>query len=356
MLLDEWQRLPELWNSVRRAVDDGARGGSFLLAGSALPDPPPTHSGAGRIIRLRMRPLSLAERDPGHATVSLASLVAGGGTAVDGETDWTLDRYVEEIVRSGYPGLRDLPERARRLQLEGYVERLVERDLPDDTGLAVRRPEALRRWMRAHAAATSTTATWETIRDAATPGDASKPSRSSTNAYRDALERVWLLDELPAWLPTRNVLRELGSAPKHHMADPALAAALLGADAATLLSGRSTSTPGRHGGSPLGALFESLAALSVRVHASRIDARVRHLRTARGRQEVDLIVERRDGRVVALESKLARSVGADDVRHLNWLRDRIGDDLVDRVVLTTGARAYRRGDGVAVVPLSLLGP
>jgi predicted AAA+ superfamily ATPase len=109
-------------------------------------------------------------------------------------------------------------------------------------------------------------------------------------------------------------------------------------------------------GTLLGALFESLAMLSVRVYAQHSKARVGHLRTARGRQEVDLIVERADGGVVAIEVKLARDVSADDGRHLSWLCDRLGDRVVDRLVLTTGPAAYRRRDGIAVVPLALLGP
>ena len=356
ILIDEWQRLPQAWDLVRRAVDAGAPGGSFLLAGSALPVPPPTHSGAGRIVRLRMRPLSLAEREPGVATVSLSALLDGTGSPIGGETDWGLEAYAHEILASGFPGIRALPERSRRLQLEGYVDRLVERDLPDDTGVAVRRPAALRRWVTAYAAASSTTASWETIRDAATAGESEKPARKTASGYRDALEHVWLLDDVPAWIPSGNRLRELGQASKHQLADPALAATLLGARESTLLAGGSSGPPVARDGTLLGALFESLATLSVRVYAARSDARVGHLRTSRGRQEVDLIVERADGDVVAVEVKLAREIRDDDVRHLNWLRSALGDVVRDRVILTTGTRAYRRGDGVAVVPLILLGP
>lgn len=356
VLIDEWQRLPEVWDLVRRAVDDGAPGGSFLLAGSALPVPPPTHSGAARIIRMRMRPLSLAERAPGLASVSLGDLLSGRADPIAGDTDWGLDAYVHELLSSGFPAIRPLPDRARRLQLSGYVDRLVDRDLPDDTGLVVRRPDALRRWLAAYAAASSTTATWETIRDAATAGQGAKPSRNAATSYRDALERVWLLDDVPAWTPTANHLRELGQAPKHQLVDPALAAVLLGADESTLLAGRSAGPAIPRVDTLLGALFESLATLCVRAYAARVDAHVKHLRTSRGRQEIDLIAQRADGRVVAIEVKLARDARDDDVRHLDWLHHELGDAVLDRVVITTGNHAYRRRDGVAVVPLVLLGP
>ena len=210
--------------------------------------------------------------------------------------------------------------------------------------------------MAAYAAASSTTASFETVRDAASAGQERKPNKTTTRSYRDALTRVWVLDEVSAWIPANNPLRQLGQAPKHQLADPALAAQLLGVQAATLLAGRSAGPEIPRNGTLLGALFESLATQSVRVYAAHSETKVRHLRTARGRQEVDLIVERADGGVLAIEIKLARSVDG-DVRHLNWLRGKLGDRMLDQVIVTTGPDAYRRKqDGIAVVPLALLGP
>ena len=108
-------------------------------------------------------------------------------------------------------------------------------------------------------------------------------------------------------------------------------------------------------GKLLGALFESLVALSVRTYAERVDAEVSHVRTGNGYREIDFILER-NGAVLAIEAKLAGDVDDHDVRHLVWLRDKLGDDLVDAIVITSGRHAYRRPDGVAVVPLALLGP
>ena len=131
---------------------------------------------------------------------------------------------------------------------------------------------------------------------------------------------------------------------------------MLGVGEDALLSGEDAGPPVPRDGTLLGHLFESLVALSVRVYAQAAEAGVGHLRTAGGKQEVDLIVERDDRRVVAVEVKLSGSVGDRDVRHLLWLRDRLGDALLDAVVVTTGPQAYRRPDGVAVVPAALLGP
>ncbi len=210
--------------------------------------------------------------------------------------------------------------------------------------------------MAAYAAATGTTASYDAIRDAATAGDGNKPAKTTTQPYRDTLERLWVLEPVPGWLPTRNHLRALGVAAKHHLVDPALAVQLLGLDATSLLGGEGPTTPVPRDGTFLGALFESLATQSLRVFAQAAEATVSHLRTHRGEHEVDLIVERRDGKIVALETKLANTVTDRDVKHLTWLRDNLDGNLLDAAVLTTGTTAYRRRDGIAVIPLALLGP
>ncbi len=353
ILIDEWQRVPESFDRVRRAVDDGARPGSFLLTGSASPTDPPTHSGAGRIIRVRLRPMTLAERGVAVPTVSLTQLLEGGQAPITGRTDVGLERYVEEILTSGFPGIRGLSDRLLRAQLDGYLDRIVDHDF-EDLGHQVRRPATLRRWMQAYAAATATSASLETIRDAATSDRGEKPTRATTQPYRDVLERLWILDPVPAWLPTRNRLARLSSPPKHHLADPALAARLLGVDADALLHPHPTGPPIPRDGTLLGALFESLVTLCVRVYAQASEAQIAHLRTWSGDREVDLIVER--GRqTIALEVKLGQVVDDRDVRHLIWLRNELRDDLTDAAVITTGQAAYRRPDGIAVIPAALLG-
>ena len=356
VLIDEWQRLPESWDLVRDAVDAGAPPGQFLLTGSAVPREQPAHSGAGRIVSIRMRPLSLAERQLGTPTVSLARLLTGEAPPIEGETTVRLDGYVEEVLASGFPAIRPLPERARRLQLDSYLDRVVDRDF-DEVGRTVRNPAVLRRWLTAYAAAASTSASFETIRHAASGGrKGGSPAKTTGIAYRDALERLWLIEPVPAWLPTRNRIARLSARPKHQLVDPALAARLLGVDAGALLSGQPVGPPVPRDGTLLGDLFESLVTLGLRAHAQRSEARVKHLRTFSGDREVDLVVERADGRIVAVEVKLARTIGDRDVRHLDWLAAQAGDELLDRVVVTTGQSAYRRRDGIAVVPATLLGP
>lgn len=355
VVIDEWQCFPAVWDHVRRAVDDDPTPGRFLLTGSASPAAKSLHSGAGRIVRLRMRPLSLAERGVVRPTVSLADLITGSRPAVRGTCPLRLEDYAREVVAGGFPALRQLGDAVRKVALDGYLDRIVDCDVPE-AGQSIRRPDALRRWLTAYAAATGTTASFETIRDAATGGSATKPAKTTVMTYRDVLERIWILDPLEAWLPTRNHLRTLTAGPRHHLADPALAARLLGVDAEALLHGRTGGPQLPRDGTLLGKLFESLVTLGVRVAAEAAGARVRHLRTAEGKREVDLIVVRDDHRIVAIEVKLSQSVGDEDVAHLRWLADRIGDDLLDAVVVTTGGEAYRRADGIAVIPAGAFGP
>lgn len=355
VLVDEWQLVPDVWDRIRQAVDDDPTGGRFLLTGSAGVAPGVRiHSGAGRIVSLTMRPLAFSERDVASPTVSLADLLIGSRTEIRGTSEITLPTYVDEILRSGFPGIRDLPDRARNLQLDGYLSRLLGHELTEN-GVTVRRPAALRAWLTAYAAATSTDAAYSTILAAAAPMDGDKPARQTVDVYRQQLERLFLLDPLEAWIPSFAPLRRLTYGPKHHLVDPALAARLVGVSRDGLLRGDgarvSTST-----GTWLGALFESLVTQSIRVYAASVDARVGHLRTKNTEHEVDLVVEAADRRAVAIEVKLSNSVQHSDVRQLNWLHDQLGDRLVDRIVINTGPYAYRRPDGVAVIPLALLGP
>lgn len=355
LLIDEWQRYPSVWDAVRRSVDRDPAPGRFLLTGSASPKTAPTHSGAARIVRLHMRPMSLAERRLVEPTVSLADLLGGKKSDLAGGSSLDLEAYASEIGRSGFPGIRGFGRSAREDAIESYLELIVERDFPEQ-GLPVRRPEALRRWLTAYAAATATTAAYNTILDAATPGDGDKPAKSTTTGYRDVLTQLRVLEPVPAWHPSRGHLTRLAQAPKHHLCDPALATQLLGMSAEALLSPGGAGPPIPRDGPLLGALFESLVVLSVRVYAQLSRAKVEHLRTQGGDREIDLIVRRRDGKVAALEVKLGSSVDDRDVKHLRWLSDQIGSDLLDAAVITTGKAAYRRPDGIAVIPAPLLGP
>lgn len=352
VLIDEWQYDPDTWEAMRGLVDADSRAGRFLLTGSSNPRDVRVHSGAGRVVRLRMRPLSLAER--GYSpSVSLSELWTRDAT-ITGESPAVLADYAHEISSSGFPAIRFAGQRARGHLLQGYVESIVEHEVPD-LGFVPRRPDSLLQWLRAYAAASSTTAAYAAIADAI-PEEA-RASRATMNAYRDVLGQLWLLDPVPAFTLGRNRLAGVGRLPKHQVVDPGLAATLLGVGPESLLDARAGREFAALRDGPLfGTLLESLATLCVRTYASAMGLAVSHIRTGRGDHEVDLVVHSPDGRMLAFEVKLGATPNDRDVRHLHWLADRMGDDLVDSIVLTTGIHAYRRQDGVAVVPLALLGP
>lgn len=154
---------------------------------------------------------------------------------------------------------------------------------------------------------------------------------------------------MPAWFPNRSPFKKLTTGPKHQIFDPGIAATLLGITPSALVS--------RDPGSweLFGQLFESLATLTIRSAGQAAEAHAAHLRTQGGRQEDDLILERYDGKVLAFEVQLTQTPTGSDVRHLHWLGEQLGPRLMDKIVVTTGTHAYRRTDGVAVVPLALLG-
>jgi predicted AAA+ superfamily ATPase len=285
----------------------------------------------------------------------LAALLRGNKGEIQGDSTIQLVDYANEIVASGFPGIRELPNRARTLQLDGYLARIADVEFLEQ-GFRLAKPASLRSWMTAYAAATATTASYASILDAATPGDSEKPAKSTVLQYREMLNRLFLLDQVPGWIPALNPLSRLAQAPKHHLVDPALAARLLGLSVDALIKGEQGASSRLPDGALLGSLFESLVALCLRVYAQPLSASVHHLRTQNGDHEVDFIIEGDDRRVVAMEVKLSPIIEDRDVVHLKWLANKLGSKLADSVVVTTGKHAYRRPDGIAVVPAALLGP
>ncbi len=355
VLIDEWQRLPEIWDVTRRSIDRDASPNQYILTGSAAPTTGSTHSGAGRILTVRMRPLSFAERKVSIPTVSISSLLKGNQPSLDGHTEANLTLYVKEICASGFPGIRHYTEEIRGQFIDSYIQRIVDHDFKE-MGHTVRKPATLKRWLAAYAAATSTNASYEKIRDAATSGQGDKPGKETTVSYRDVLERMWILEPLDAWVPTHNHISQLSTPPKHHLVDPALAAQLLGVTVESLLRPDPTNSRALGDTSLLGALFESLVTQSLRVYSQPHRVMVQHFRTQGGEREVDLILVRPDGRIIAVEVKLNSVVTDADVKHLMWLRRKLGDEMMDAIVINAGPYAYRRKDGIGVVPLALLGP
>lgn len=355
VLFDEWQRLPSIWDSVKREVSkEDSPNGPFILTGSAYAPDATIHSGAGRFLEIRMRPMTLSERGVSSPVFSIGVLMKGRQEIPLTASAMEFKDYVEEITSSGFPGIRKLSHDTRHAMLDSYITTIINKDMKE-AGHNVRKPERLRAWLKSYAAATSTTTSWEKIRIAATPGHAQMIARGTTIPYIETLEILRIIDPVPGWLPTNNHLLKVAQAPKLHLADPALAAVLLGQTADSLMRGVTDTSRDSEDPTLLGALFESLVVLNVRVFAQANHFDVFHMRTDMGRQEVDIILQSMNGDVTALEVKLAAVVRDNDVKHLLWLKNKLGEKLKEMVVVTTGSTAYRRSDGIAVIPLALLG-
>ena len=346
-LLDEWQRVPRVWDAVRRAVDDRGSPGQFILTGSATPsDDIQRHSGAGRFGLLRMRTMTLSEKQATRPSVSVAELLAGNDPTPTNSSLAFRD-YLHHLAVGGWPLLVGADERAARTYLDGYVDVIVERDIDEVSG-GPRNPRLVRRFLHAYAQMVSHTASLATIvrRARGETNGVDFPSRQTTSAYLDALRRMMIVDEVPAWDPSVRSSKRLTLAPKRLLADPSLAAALLRMSTARMLDDLHTT----------GFLFESLVAHDLRVYAEAAGASCYHYREAEGRLEVDYVLETRDGDWVGVEVKLGETEIDKAAAGLLRLAHGVTRRPKSLVVITATSLAYRRDDGVHVVPLGTLGP
>lgn len=368
VLIDEWQRYPASMDIVKSAVDRDFTAGRFILTGTpSFPPDPDIHSGAGRLIEVSMRPMSMAERRLATPVVSLGDLFANAPTHIQATTDVTFYDYVNLLVRSGFPAIWLAGEqevggkKVWHTLLDLYVAQLCEREVAVMSQRETMSSALIRRWMRSYAGAVGTDARFDTIRDSAHDGEGDPPARSSTSNYRTALENLGVIDEQLAWDHPFVAIKRTKTSAIHHLVDPALAANLLhGAwlDELSALQARNGSELER---SFVGQLFQSLVVQSVRVYAAACGADVFWLgtrnNTAGEQREINIVVVNGDGRVVAIEVKASESVTSRDCRHLNWLRSKLGARWAAGVVVYTGGEAYRRHqDDIAVVPAALLGP
>lgn len=347
-LLDEWQRAPRVWDAVRRAVDDRALPGQFILTGSATPnDEVQRHSGAGRFGVVHMRTMTMTEKQAVRPAVSVADLL-GGIAPEPVNSPLTIGDYLNHIAVGGWPLLLGADERAARTYLDGYLDIVVEHDIDEVSGSA-RNPRLVRRFLHAYAQMISQTANLSTIMRRAhddAGGQSDAPSRHSAQTYLTALQRMMIVDEVPAWDPSVRSSKRLTTTPKRHLGDPSLAAALLQMSPERMLTDLRTT----------GFLFESLVAHDLRIYAESAGASCFHYREAEGRLEVDYVLEDRDGDWIGVEVKLGESELDKAADALHRLAGRVPRQPKALVVVTGTSLAYTREDGVHVVPLGVLGP
>lgn len=348
-LLDEWQLAPDVWNAMRRACDDRRRKGQFILTGSAdPPDAATRHTGTGRIVRVRMRPMSLYESGESSGRISLGELLAGGTSSAP-ESPGDLRDLVAVACRGGWPGLLDdSPEDAQR-QLRAYLEEICRTDISRIDGVG-RDPAGVRRMLASLGRNIATEATLGTLGTDLAGGDETLHPTTVKN-YLSALSRLFVVEELPAWRPHLRSRAALRSTPKRFLADPSLAVASLRSNAAQLMAELSY----------FGLVFESLVWRDLCIYAQANGWELSHYRDSAG-LEVDLIVTRLDYRGwAAVEVKLGGAALVEQgVAALRKLRERVDSDRMGEprklVVITAGGYGFEYPDGVAVVPVTALGP
>ena len=346
-LIDEWQLAPEIWNQVRRVVEDRRAPGQFILTGSAVPpDDITRHSGAGRITRLQMRPMSLFELRVSSGSVSLAEILAGGPVG-GSDPGVPVERLAEEIAAGGWPGNLGLPRDRAQRAVRDYLGEIARVDIGRVDGTR-RDPVRVQRLLRSLARNVATYAAITTL--AADTGGVDGPlDRDTVSDYLSALKRLMIVEDQPAWTPhlrSRYVLRE---AEKRHFVDPSLAVAAMRASPERILRDLNL----------FGFLFESMVVRDLRVYAQSIDAAVLQYRDSDG-LEIDSIVETSDGRWAAFEIKLGGSGVDDGAANLRRFVKRIdtakcGEPVALGVIVGTGY-AYTRQDGIAVIPITTLKP
>ncbi len=346
-LIDEWQVEPRLWNHVRRAVDERKEPGQFVLAGSAVPaDDATRHSGAGRIGRLRMRPMSLFESGLSDGSISLRDLLEGG-RAESGDTGVGLTDLTEAIARGGWPALQGLPLEAAMESVADYLEEVCRTDINQVDGVH-RDPARVRRLLHSLARNVATYVAMSTL--AADTADSGDPLKKHTvGEYLSALRRLFVVEDQPPWEPhlrSRSILRKSA---KRHFVDPSLAVSALGADPPALLRDLNL----------LGFLFESLVVRDLRVYSQRGRREVRQFLDNKG-LEIDAIVES-DGGWGAFEIKLGgedpiEEAAANLLKFAGEIDTQRSGEPSTLGVIVAGRYGYAREDGVQVIPITALGP
>jgi hypothetical protein len=346
-LIDEWQLEPEIWNHIRRAIDDRGQPGQFILTGSAVPaDDITRHTGAGRITRLRMRPMTLFETSRSNGNISLAQLLAGE-PARSADPGLTVADLAEEIAIGGWPGFRDLTLDQSLRAVRDYLDEIRRVDVRRVDGTR-RDPSKVGQLLRSLARNVATYAAATTL--ANDTGGADGPLKDDTvRAYLDALERLMIVEDQPAWAPHLRSKYVLRSAAKRHFVDPSLAVAALRATPDRLLRDLNL----------FGFLFESLVIRDLRVYAQASDAHVLQYRDSNN-LEVDAIVETADGGWAAFEIKLGPGQVDEGAASLSKFAKQIDTDKCGKaaalgVIVGTGY-GYVRDDGIAVIPIGALRP
>ena len=354
MLIDEWQTVPKLWDAVRYVVDYRRKMGQFILTGSVVPDREAEkereHSGTGRFAWLMMRPMTLFESGESNGTVSLGALFAAPDKLLE-KNLLKLQDIAFLICRGGWPMAVGLPEEAALEQAFDYYDAVTKEDVTRVDGVK-RASDRVQRLMRAYARHQGTQASVATLREDLKSNDVTTISDDTIASYLDALRKIFVVEDMPAWNPNLRSKTAIRTADTRYFVDPSIATAALGLGPADLMGDLNT----------MGFFFEALCVRDLRVFAEALGGKVYHYRDKSG-LECDAVVHLRNGQYGLVEIKLGgQSLINDGVETLHALVGQIDTARMKapafRMVLTaTGEYAYRRPeDGVYVVPIGCLKP
>ncbi len=344
LLLDEWQMAPVLWDAVRFAVDKRGLMGQFILTGSTTPsDNLTVHSGTGRIARMRMRPMSLYESNESNGKVSLSNLF-DGETDIGAKSTLTIEQTANAICRGGWPSAvisrKQFPQMAMN-----YVDAVINMDIQRVDGVE-KDPERVRLLLQSLARNISTMASARTIMDDMQVNGSSITDKT-LSSYLNALRRIFVVEDVPAWQPLLRSKTAIRTANKRQFVDPSIATAVMRTNAEGVLRDFKT----------FGFLFESLCTRDLRVYAQDADGVVFHYRD-KSELESDLVIKLHDGRWAAIEVKLGMKQIEEAAVNLIKLSQKIDTEKMNQpsflMVLTGGQVAYKRSDGVLVVPIGCL--
>ena len=338
VLLDEWQMAPEVLGAVKRAVDADRRPGRYLITGSERSDAADRFwPGTGRVVMLRMYPLTVAEQL--HVTVRplIDRMVAGESLAGADNNPMDLHDYLKLAVSGGFPEpALELGEITARAWLESYADQVALRDArtygeSHDAG-------RLQRYLEANAINSAASPQHKTLYDAA------GISRKTAIAYDTLLRDLMVIDLVPAW--STNQLKRLTRTPKRYVVDSGLLAGIMRVGIEDVLASSSL----------IGTMIDTFVVAQLRSEAAVAQSRYRlsHLREQSGRREVDVIAEIGGGRFIGIEIKAAANIDRSDARHLIWMREAMRERFVAGVVLHTGRDAFELADRITAAPISAL--
>ncbi|MCH5245208.1 MAG: ATP-binding protein [Muribaculaceae bacterium] len=349
-LIDEWQIIPSLWDAVRHEVDKRSEDGQFILTGSSVPADRSEiqHSGAGRFAWLKMRPMSLWESGESSGEVSLKELFESP-EEISGTNTHTLDDIAYYVCRGGWPkSVNKKTQKASLMQVFEYYNAIIQSDLSRVDGVN-RDKERAERIMRSYARLQGTQATLGVISEDVSPNEKMKVSSETISSYLSALRKIFIIEDMKAWNPNLKSRTAIRTSDTRYYVDSSIAVAAMGLGPSDLINDMKT----------FGLLFETLCIRDLRVFADALTGEVYHYRDKNG-LECDAVVHLRNGRYGLIEIKIGGDKNIDEsAANLNKLASLIDIDRMRApsfcmVLVGVGPYAYRRADGVYVVPIGCL--